>query len=178
MMKNKRIVFVLLLAIGITVFLAACNDETDNALEDEDLDIEQLVHDYSVGSFKDVSATITSTELIVTDDKERETTYDLPEDKFFVSIAPFINETHPCANHSLTGCQGEMVEEEFDIEIRDSKGEIVIDENMETMENGFIDLWLPRDENFSINISHNGKMAESSFSTYEGDNTCITTIQL
>lgn len=59
-------------------------------------DIKELVNDYSTGAKTDVqSASITGTELIVTEEDESETIYDLPEDEFFVSIAPFINETHP-----------------------------------------------------------------------------------
>jgi len=49
---------------------------------------------------------------------------------------------------------------------------------MTTFENGFIDLWLPRDKTFNVTIEHNGKVAESVISTFEGDNTCITTMQL
>ncbi len=42
---------------------------------------------------------------------------------------------------------------------------------MTSLENGFIDLWLPRDKNFLVKFTHNGKMAESRISTFEGDNT-------
>ena len=58
--------------------------------------------------------------------------YDLPKNDFFVSIAPFVNKTHPCTNHSLTSCQGEMIEEEFDVYIEDMKGNVTIDETMKS----------------------------------------------
>ena len=49
-----------------------------------------MVHDYSVGSFDDdVTASITSHELIVTDNG-KETSFDLPGEEFFVSIAPLL----------------------------------------------------------------------------------------
>src|SRR5690625_7008855 len=79
----------------------------------------------------DDSDSITSEELIVTDSNDKETTYDLPEDEFFVSIAPFVETTHPCTNHSLTGCQGELVEKEFDVYIEDEEGNVVVDETIE-----------------------------------------------
>ena len=111
-------------------------------------------------------------------DNGKETTFDLPSDEFFVSIAPFVENTHPCAIHSLTGCQGELVEKDFNVHIQDEDGEVVVDETITSLENGFIDLWLPRDKNFQVKITHDDKTVESKISTFEGDNTCITTMQL
>lgn len=122
-------------------------------------------------------ASITSHELIVNDNGE-ETRYDLPEDEFFVSIAPFVEYTHECAIHSLTGCQGELVEKEFDVLIQDEDGKVVVDETITSLRNGFIDLWLPRDKNYDVKIEYDDKTVESAISTFEGDNTCITTMHL
>lgn len=49
---------------------------------------------------------------------------------------------------------------------------------MTSLENGFIDLWLPRDKTFQVKIEYDGKVTEQEISTFEGDNTCITTMQL
>src|SRR5690606_37552337 len=103
-MKFNISIFMLL----FTIFLVACSDDSISE-EGYTEDIKGLVHEYSVGDISDETASITSKELIVTDQDDTETIYQLPEDEFFVSIAPFINETHPCTNHSLTGCQGELV---------------------------------------------------------------------
>lgn len=168
----------LLIALGLllSLLLVACGKDSSHISDVED--IKERVHEYSVGSFKDdVNASITSHELIVTDNG-KETTFDLPNDEFFVSIAPFVEITHPCAIHSLTGCQGELVEKDFDVYIQDEDGNVVIDETMTSLENGFIDLWLPRDKNFQVKITRDGKTVESNISTFEGDNTCITTMQL
>ncbi|NEU31329.1 hypothetical protein GN156_11135 [bacterium LRH843] len=171
---KKRILIVLGLLLSL-VFVACSNDSTHIS---DVKDIKEKVHEYSVGSFEDdVNASITSHELIVTD-KGKETTFDLPSDEFFVSIAPFVETTHPCAIHSLTGCQGELVEKDFDVYIQDKDGNVVVDETMTSLENGFIDLWLPRDKDFQVKITHDGKTVESNISTFEGDNTCITTMQL
>ncbi|MBR7797393.1 hypothetical protein GT022_15235 [Agaribacter marinus] len=168
----------ILAVIGfVLIFIVvACDNSASN--EKEGKDVKEMVHNYSVGSTDDVSASITSEELIVTDSGNKETTYNLPEDEFFVSIAPFINTTHPCTNHSLTGCQGELVEKEFDVYIQDEEGNVVVDETMTSLKNGFIDLWLPRDKTFQVKMEYDGKTTESEISTFEGDNTCITTMQL
>jgi hypothetical protein len=78
----------------------------------------------------------------------------------------------------LAGCQGEMVEKEFDVYIEDKDGNIIVDETLKSQANGFIDLWLPRDKTYHIKIEHNGKTVESEMSTFESDGTCITTMQL
>lgn len=143
-----------------------------------DAEIKQLIAEYSAGVFLNHSASITSTELVVTDGNEKKFTYDLPDEEFFVSIAPFVNSTHPCAIHSLTGCQGELANKDFQVYIEDTEGNVVIDDTLQSLSNGFIDLWLPRDKTYRITITYDGKVAESEFSTFEGDNTCITTLQL
>ncbi|TFE04043.1 hypothetical protein E2626_01565 [Jeotgalibacillus salarius] len=71
-----------------------------------------------------------------------------------------------------------MVEETFKVYIEDEEGNVIIDEEMTTYENGFIDLWLPRDKMYNVTIEHDSKSTESQISMYEADATCITTIQL
>lgn len=78
----------------------------------------------------------------------------------------------------MTGCQGELVEKTFDIYIEDMEGNIIVEETMQSQSNGFIDLWLPRNQTFQVTIKHDGKMVNSEISTFEDDGTCITTMQL
>lgn len=93
----KRIIFGLTLLASIA--LAACNagdmNEDISLEKGETENIKALVNEYSVGKLKDQTASITSKELIVTDSDENKLTYDLPANEFFVSIAPYVNETHP-----------------------------------------------------------------------------------
>ncbi|OIJ14216.1 hypothetical protein BKP37_09030 [Anaerobacillus alkalilacustris] len=70
-----------------------------------------------------------------------------------------------------------MVEEEFIVFIEDSEGNIIVDETMTSLENGFIDFWLPRDRTYLVRIEHEGRMVESEISTFDDDATCITTMQ-
>lgn len=75
----------------VALLLTACSGETNIATQD----LKEMVNDFSVGTKKDQSASITSTHLIVTSSNGDKTEYDLSEEDFFISIAPFINETHP-----------------------------------------------------------------------------------
>lgn len=173
MKKGLLVVMGLLLSL----VLVACNNDSGAPNEEGQQDIKEKVHEYSVGVFEDVTASITSHELIVTDNGKK-TSFDLPEDEFFVSIAPFVGTTHECAIHSLTGCQGELVEKDFAVHIQDEEGNVVVDETIASLENGFIDLWLPRDRTYQVKIEYDGKTVQSDISTFKGDNTCITTMQL
>ncbi len=94
-MKIKIIMAILF----VSFVLAACNETSSNEgstpIENKTTDIKELVLDYSAGNLKAKNASITSQQLIVTDSNGKELVYDLPEEDFFVSIAPYVNETHP-----------------------------------------------------------------------------------
>lgn len=173
MKKALSLVFVVLLSTVIV----ACSSDSSAPNEAATQDIKEQVHAYSVGSFEKINASITSHELIVTDNGKK-TSFDLPENEFFVSIAPFVESTHECAIHSLTGCQGELANKEFNVHIQDKEGTVVMEETISSLDNGFIDLWLPRDQTYQVKIEYDGKTVESEISTFKNDNTCITTMKL
>ncbi|UTR15296.1 CueP family metal-binding protein [Salipaludibacillus sp. LMS25] len=178
-MKVKFITAFGLAAIISVIYLFIAGTGDNRVVEEKDEEtIKEMVAAYSTGSVDDETASITPTELIITDSDDQDVTYDLLGDDFFVSIAPYVDETHPCTYHNLTGCQGEMVEKEFDVYIENSEGDVMIDEALTSLTNGFIDLWLPRDDTYYITIEHDGKKVNSEFSTFEDDATCITTMQL
>lgn len=155
--------------VALIFFLAGCGGA------DGQMDIKEKVDQYSANKEAE-AASITGSELIIGENQEER--YDLPDDEFFVSIAPFINYTHPCEFHNLTGCQGELESKEMHVKITDGDGEVHVDENMETLKNGFIDLWLPRDREYDITITYGDYKTTGSFSTYENDSTCLTDFQL
>lgn len=180
------------LSVAAIIGLSGCTNETGQTnvknekvtneqkegKENQSVNVKQLVHDFSVSDMKDQSASITSTQLIVKNANGTKSTYDLPRDEFFVSIAPYVNQTHPCDTHSLTGCQGELKNEKFNVHIEDEKGNVIVNNVLSSNSRGFIDFWLPRDKAYSISITQNKKTAHSKFSTFEKDNTCITSMQL
>ncbi|HAQ06661.1 MAG TPA: hypothetical protein DCR24_03715 [Bacillus bacterium] len=94
-MKSK----LLAVTFAVAVVLGACSGgsvkEETTSQENQTQDIKKLVNDYSVRNIEAKSASITSNQLIVTSSDESETEYDLPENEFFISIAPYENQTHP-----------------------------------------------------------------------------------
>jgi len=145
----------------------------------DDLNTEEIKDLVSRYSRQEISgnelAYIDSNVLTVVQEDGTSVEYALPEDEFFVSIAPYYEMTHPCATHYLTGCNSELKNEEFEILIKDLEGNIILNETVTSGDNGFIDLWLPRDKEYTIQITHDGDTINSSLSTFNGDNTCITT---
>lgn len=93
--KTMKIRLVLAASL-ISIALAGCGqaDSKDDAALITD-NIKTLVNDYSAGNIKGGSASITSEQLMVKETDGEELAYDLPKDEFFVSIAPYANETHP-----------------------------------------------------------------------------------
>ncbi len=64
------------------------------------------------------------------------------------------------------------------MKIVSEKEEVVVEQYVSTLKNGFFELWLPRDMKAVMTIEY-GNMSNTSFiSTYSGDPTCITTTQL
>lgn len=91
-LKNK-ILTVAVLAAGL---LTGCSGGDKSAEpEKQQQDIRELVSDYSTGKIKDQNASITSQELIVADSNGDKKAYDISKEDFFVSIAPYENQTHP-----------------------------------------------------------------------------------
>jgi len=178
MMNRKVIVVTGLVAVALGVYLFVTSLDSSVLNKADVANIKQLVHDYSVGNIKAESASITSRQLIVTNADTSKQIYDLPKDEFFISIAPYIEHTHPCADHSLTSCRGELADKEFKVHIEDMHGNVILDQMMKSQSNGFIDFWLPRNETYRVTIAHDGKSLVSEISTYEGDNTCMTTMKL
>ncbi|WP_145323516.1 CueP family metal-binding protein [Paenibacillus xylanexedens] len=179
MKKQMWIIASVAVVIVIGTYLFASNTGKDEADTANAPNIRKLVEDISTDKETPESASINAKQLIVTDQDKKTTTYDLPENEFFLSIAPYVDQTHPCAIHSLTGCQGEMSNEEFNVTIHDSEGNTLMkDSMMKSGANGFMDLWVPRDRTYLIRVVHDGKVAETQLSTYDNDDTCITTMQL
>ncbi|MFD1336973.1 CueP family metal-binding protein [Oceanobacillus iheyensis] len=169
-MKIKSVLFII---IAFLFVLVGCTNDTEQSKED----IKSMIQDYSTDQLTASSASVNANQLTV-EDEDKVDIYPMPEDEFFVSIAPYINETHPCTFHSLTGCQGELVKKPFDIYIEDMDGNVVFDDTVESFDNGFVDLWLPRDQEFNATITYDNKQATSTISTFENDPTCITTMRL
>lgn len=102
----------------------------------------------------------------------------LPADRMVVAIAPYLNRTHPCAVHSISGCQGELPGRDFAVVVADPSGKVVLNDTYRTLSNGFIELWLPRDGEFAIAISGMEKNATGRVSTLDDGPTCRSEFRL
>lgn len=143
------------------------------------LTVEEIVQklDSTTSDPSELRASITGDYLVLSDDSG-EVKVTLPRDKFYLSFAPYISQTHPCRIHSLTSCQGELVNQEIHAVITDKEGKEIVNSDLTTMANGFVGVWLPRNIDGTVSVNYKGKVAQAQISTYAGSNTCLTTLQL
>lgn len=99
-------------------------------------------------------------------------------DKFYLSFAPYVQQTHPCFNHSLSGCRGELPGTDFAVKITDKAGTVIVQKTITSYHNGFVGVWLPRNIEGTLEVAYQGRVATSPFSTYNDSQTCMTTLQL
>ncbi|AJI80080.1 CueP family metal-binding protein [Corynebacterium singulare] len=125
----------------------------------------------------DLIASVRPNELILATE-QGEASLPLPEDKFYLSVAPYLSRTHDCFNHSLTTCTGELSQEDIHITITDDEGNELVNEDTTTFDNGFIGYWLPADKKGTITIEQDGKTGEVPLDTSDEGGTCVTTLQM
>lgn len=126
----------------------------------------------------DLIASVQPNALVLTDNVT-EVSLDMPDDVTYVSVAPFVSQTHECFYHSLTTCRGELSAQQIEVRfIDDATGNVILEETTTTFDNGFAGFWLPRNLSGTIEVTHDGKTGETPFSTANDAATCITTLQL
>lgn len=142
--------------------------------------IEQLDSTPLAGRNADLMASIRPGEIVLADASKREASVPMPSGEFYVSVAPYVEQTHSCHFHSLTTCVGELANRDVEVTVVDSKsGKILIEGGRKTYDNGFVGLWLPRGIDATLTISSGGKRATAEVSTKDADDaTCLTTLQL
>ncbi len=102
----------------------------------------------------------------------------LPADRMVVAIAPYITRTHPCKVHYMSSCQGELVQIPVRVVVSSTEGKEVFRGTLQTLENGFLELWLPRNQIYRLSLEAMGRRASGLISTFNHSDTCITTLQL
>jgi len=126
----------------------------------------------------DLIASVGIDELVLTD-QNQEITLDLPANLTYVSVAPYVTQTHDCFYHSLTTCRGELDSEPVEVTFTDeTTGETLVDEQTTTFDNGFIGFWVPRDTTGTIEATHEGRTGTTEFSTADDGATCVTDLRL
>ena len=78
----------------------------------------------------------------------------------------------------MSSCQGELTNSEVYVKAVGQDGTILVDKTVQTMANGFFELWLPRNENINITIQGFNKIAKGMVDTFPRSKTCLTTFHL
>lgn len=180
--RTKKVVGLILIAIVIGIGAFALNTKpvsAESILERLDLNDQELTSivmalDERLDEPQDIGARITGEALLLYQGED-EVSVPLPEDLFFVSIAPYINDVHPCQVHNLITCRGELFGETMLITITLNDGSVLYSEERTTQANGFIGLWLPAGIEGTLSVEMPNRSVSYPISTYANSDTCITT---
>ena len=182
-----RVIGLRVIGLIVSVFmLAGCANEPDAQTRFAELDHEQAIlqaHQWYRND-QNIVVHVLADQIRATFGDGSESTVAIPEDKFFLSIAPWVTFTHPCTFHVPTGCTGELVGKEMKVTARDVEtGEIVIDQMITTQHDGFIDFWVPSQRHLAFVFEYEDERfglltAKEVLSTHPDGQTCITTMQL
>lgn len=127
---------------------------------------------------EDLLASVLPDQLSLRDSSGGAASLLLPDGESYVSVAPFLEATHECFHHSLTTCLGELGERELAMQVAAADGEVLLDERRTTAPNGFLGLWLPRDQELTLTLALDGATATAPLRTDAESPTCLTAMQL
>lgn len=191
-----------LVAIGMIV-LSGCSDNlgtpgpapapsvttdltVDKILNENDLEnlsAEEIINKLDETSLtdrsKEFTASVRHDEIIFGDASTGKEvgTLEISGNKQYISFSPYVEQTHDCYYHSLTTCVGELGDEEMHLTIVND-GEIVIDENITTFDNGFYGVWLDKDESYTVTFEYGDYSGTGIYKTDEDSATCVSDLQL
>lgn len=127
----------------------------------------------------ELMATIHADQLVYSNVSGEEASLPLDDDEFYLAVAPYNEQTHSCYFHSLTTCIGEMGNTPVHVVFTDADtGEVLIDDEFTTYDNGFVGFWLPADITGELTVTADGLTATEEVATGPDDLTCLTTMQL
>jgi len=171
--------FIAMLSLLLVFVLAGCSSESLADLGLEDMTGKDILTQLATGELvpDGYHVSVYDHELVVITE-HNEFSVPMPEDEFYLSVAPYTTLTHGCTFHSATGCRGELEQETFQVRFELEDGTVVIDQEMTSLANGFIDLWLPRDVEGTLTITQGDLSSSKVISTAPGSPTCETTMQL
>ncbi|QDQ97040.1 CueP family metal-binding protein [Tomitella fengzijianii] len=127
----------------------------------------------------DLLASVRADQVVLSRADGGEVSVPLPADEFYVSVAPYTDETHECFYHSLTTCLGELRNADVRVTATDADGtQVIAAEDLRTFDNGFVGMWLPRGFGGTLTIERDGRTATVPVATGADDPTCLTTARL
>lgn len=172
--------FIVIIVSIFVVYLVVANPFSDTAflrrLNLNNISVEEMVRRLESGEVRPegLVAFINPTHLVV-EMNNRRVTRPLANDKFYMSIAPFINTTHTCVTHYLAHCTSELARQTFHVKVVAANGDVILDETRVSETNGFIGLWLPRNLEATLHIEYQDYHVSTPITTSLESPTCITT---
>lgn len=122
-MKKQTVIIGLIIISIVVMFIYLLKPNTTNdaflsKYELNQMSIQDMVLslEHNLSEATGFYAGITGKALTLGDTSEQ-VVIDLPPNLFYLSIAPYINQTHPCTNHNLVTCRGELKNQTFDVYI-------------------------------------------------------------
>lgn len=169
-----------LLALGLLLWgaLAWADAPSPSPAALDGVDAVEAIELANAWKGSDVTSYATTEAVFFTFPDGTEVTVPMPDDQVFISVAPYLQRTHPCTTHYMSGCQGELVDQPVHVRAVRPDGSVLLDEVMNTEGNGFLDLWLPRGEAFMLEVAVEGYATQGIIGTSSGSPTCITTMQM
>jgi hypothetical protein len=78
----------------------------------------------------------------------------------------------------LSSCQAELPKQQFYVKAVDQDKNVLVDNTISTMKNGFFELWLPRNRRIALRVQGLNRTAKGLITTFDNSDTCITTFRL
>lgn len=128
--------------------------------------------------YPNVTSYVDQSQIVVQFPGEKIFLKKLPDSLSYVAIAPYINQTHSCEIHYPSSCRGELKNKTFFVSVRGISNAFFVTDTLNSLQNGFFELWLPRDKTFVVEVYYNGQSASEIIETRSSYKTCVTTMQL
>ena len=72
-----------------------------------------------------------------------------------------------------------MAQQTFSVKAVDQDNKnVLVDETMTTLQNGFFEIWLPRNRRIMVSVRQGDLAAKGEIETFPDGKTCVTTFQL
>lgn len=180
-MKKVLILIIIIIATG-SLFVYFFNRKTNKILSNyglKGLSVTQMVESLEAQTINknEMVASISGTQLTISTE-DHVINYQIPDNLFYLSFAPYLVNTHLCATHNLVTCRGELKNKIFEVLIVDQYGNELINQSMTSQDNGFVGVWLPSGIVGTITVSYGQTSTTKSIETFANSNTCLTDLLL
>ena len=117
--KKFLILAAVIVAISVTLVVLSLKGNNEVILKDlglEDLTTEEIVLELdSLTLDGDIYSSSINGNYLTISTSSNSTKLDIPDDKFYLSFAPYLENTHECYTHNLVSCSGELKNQTFDV---------------------------------------------------------------